>query len=104
MANSIRGEVEINLGGKSYPLCLTLGALAELETAFGSDNLVEVIERFQSGRIKTNDIIIILWAGLKGAGSDLTKDDVMNLKIEDGIKSYIEVIAKLLSVTFNAEN
>lgn len=104
MANTIRGEIEVNLAGKNYPLCLTLGALAELETEFGSDDLIEVIERFQKGRIKTDDIITILWVGLKGGGSDLTKEDVAAMKIEGGIKSYIEIIAKLFSTTFNTES
>ena len=53
MANSHRGEIEVTLEGKTYPLCLTLGALAELETAFGSEDLIAVIERFQNGKIKT---------------------------------------------------
>ena len=33
MANAHRGEIEATLGGKPYTLCLTLGALAELEHA-----------------------------------------------------------------------
>ena len=51
MVNSHRGEIEVTLEGKRYPLCLTLGALAELETAFESEDLVAVIERFQNGKI-----------------------------------------------------
>jgi hypothetical protein len=35
MVNRHRGEIEAILDGKSYRLCLTLGALAELEHAFG---------------------------------------------------------------------
>lgn len=31
MANRHRGEIEAELGGKKRTLCLTLGALAELE-------------------------------------------------------------------------
>lgn len=104
MANTIRGEIEVVLAGETYPLCLTLGALAELETALGSDDLVDVIERFQNGRIKTDDIITILWVGLKGGGAKLTKEDVKAMKIEGGIKSYVEIIAKLLTATFQTES
>ena len=104
MANSHRGEIEVILEGKAYPLCLTLGALAELETAFGSEDLVAVIERFQNGKIKTNDIITILAAGLKGGGADISKEDVATMKIENGIKSYIEIIANLLNATFNTSS
>ena len=35
MANRHRGEIEAELGGQRYTLCLTLGALAEIEHAYG---------------------------------------------------------------------
>ena len=37
MSNAHRGEIEAEFDGKCYCLCLTLGALAELEHAFGED-------------------------------------------------------------------
>ena len=51
MVNRHRGEIEAILDGKSYRLCLTLGALAELEHAFGEDDMLAVAERFEAGRI-----------------------------------------------------
>lgn len=38
MANKHRGEVTARLDGKDYTLCLTLGALAEMEQAFGAED------------------------------------------------------------------
>lgn len=35
MANKQRGEVEISINGKAYPMCMTLGRLAELEDVLG---------------------------------------------------------------------
>ena len=55
---------------------LTLGALAELEDAFGAEDLVALTERFGSGRLKARDLIRIIAAGLRGAGAALTDDDV----------------------------
>ena len=46
-----RGEVALVLGGKRYTLCLTLGALAELEDAFGVADLAALAERFAGGRL-----------------------------------------------------
>jgi hypothetical protein len=40
MPNRHRGEIEAELGGERMTLVLTLGALAELESAFGVDDLV----------------------------------------------------------------
>ena len=45
-ANRRRGEVEAVLDGERRILCLTLGALAELETAFCADDLTGLAERF----------------------------------------------------------
>ena len=39
MANLHRGEIEARLGGESHRMRLTLGALAELEHAFGLGHL-----------------------------------------------------------------
>ena len=52
MVNAHRGEIEAELGGRSYALCLTLGALAELEHAYGGEDLVAIAERFETGRIR----------------------------------------------------
>ena len=48
MANPHRGEIEVELGGKTYTLCLTLGALAELEQAYGGIDLIALAERFET--------------------------------------------------------
>ena len=104
MINPQRGEIEVTIEGKTYPLCLTLGTLAELEAAFEAEDLVSVIERFQNGKIKTRDIITILAAGLKGAGNNVSQEEIAAMKIENGIKIYIDILSKLLNATFNTES
>ncbi|MGL4261713.1 MAG: GTA-gp10 family protein, partial [Afipia sp.] len=39
MVNIHRGEISADLGGRRRTLVLTLGALAELESAFGANDL-----------------------------------------------------------------
>ena len=46
MANHHRGEIDAEIGGARRRLVLTLGALAELEAAFGADDLVALADRF----------------------------------------------------------
>ncbi len=65
MVNRHRGEIEAVLDGKSYRLCLTLGALAELEHAFGEDDMLAIAERFE-GFV---DIVARLLAATFTAGS-----------------------------------
>ncbi|HYD45229.1 MAG TPA: GTA-gp10 family protein, partial [Phenylobacterium sp.] len=47
LINAVRGEVRALLGGAPRTLCLTLGALAELESAFGVDGLPALAERLR---------------------------------------------------------
>lgn len=100
MANRHRGEIEAELGGKRYTLCLTLGALAELEGAYGDEDLLSLAERFERGRIGARDAIRIIGAGLRGAGHDMADDEVAGLAVEGGAAGYVRLVAALLQATF----
>jgi hypothetical protein len=99
-ANPRRGEVEAVIGGERLILCLTLGALAELETAFSVGDLGGLGERFSSGRLKAADMIRILGAGLRGGGNLFSDDEVAAMSIEGGITAYARTVADLLAATF----
>ena len=75
MPNLHRGEIEAEIGGARRRLVLTLGALAELEAAFGADDLVALAERFGTGRLKARDLVCIIAAGLRGAGEAVSDDE-----------------------------
>lgn len=45
--NGARGEVSLEIDGVPRRLCLTLGALAEIETAFGCQTLSELQARMR---------------------------------------------------------
>lgn len=100
MANPHRGEIEAELDGKRYRLCLTLGALAELEAAFGEDDMLAVAERFEAGRITARDAIRIVGAGLRGAGYDIDDRAVAAMRAPEGAKGFVGIVAALLAATF----
>ena len=100
MANKHRGEIEAEIGGARRTLVLTLGALAELEDAFGADDLVALSERFASGRLKARDLTRIIGAGLRGAGEAVSDEDVAGMVIEGGAQGYVRVAAALIQATF----
>jgi hypothetical protein len=102
MPNPRRGEIEAELGGERRTLVLTLGALAELEAAFGAEDLVALAERFERGRISARDAIRILGAGLRGGGAEIADDEVARLAAEGGATGYVRIVAELLSATFGA--
>lgn len=100
MTNPQRGEIDAVIGGARRTLCLTLGALAELEGRLQAGDLNGLAERFTQGRISARDLIAILGAGLRGAGHDLSDEDVSAMTIEGGLKGAAETAARLLKATF----
>lgn len=67
-ANGARGEVIADLAGAPRRLCLTLGALAEIETALGLEGLDALAERMR--RLSARDLTAVLAALLRGGGED----------------------------------
>lgn len=99
-ANARRGEIDARLDDQPHRLCLTLGALAELETAFGADNLLELAERFSTGRFAALDLMRIIGAGLRGGGHDISDDDVARMRADNGVAGLAAIVTKLLAATF----
>lgn len=102
MTNAHRGEIEACFDGKTYNLCLTLGALAELEHAFGDGDMLAVAERFSTGRLKAADALRIIGAGLRGGGHDISDGMVAALPVAGGAAGYVAIVARLLEATFGA--
>lgn len=102
MTNRYRGEIEAELGGERRVLVLTLGALAELESAFGADDLMALAERFGSGRVSARDLIRIIGAGLRGAGASVRDEEVAAMTIEGGASGYVRIAAELIAATFES--
>ena len=103
MANRHRGEIDATLDGKPYRLCLTLGALAELESTFGDEDMLALATRFEAGRISARDCQRIIGAGLRGAGFDVSDIAVATMRVEGGAAGYVDIVARLLATTFAAE-
>ncbi len=100
MPNRYRGEVEAELDGVRYTLCLTLGALAELETAFEDDDMLALASRFERGRLSASECVRIIGAGLRGAGHDITDDMVATMHTTNGVAGFVDIVARLLKASF----
>jgi hypothetical protein len=103
VANLHRGEIEAEIGGVRRSLVLTLGALTELEAAFGADDLTALAERFGSGRMSARDLTRIIGAGLRGAGEPISDDEVARLSAEGGAAGYVRIASALLAATFGVD-
>ena len=99
-ANRRRGEIEAEFDGERRILCLTLGALAELETAFAADSLGDLAARFSGGRLKSADIIKVIGCGLRGGGNRFSDEDVAAMAVAGGVAGYAAVVGELLTATF----
>jgi hypothetical protein len=100
MHNTLRGEIEAELDGRTFRLCLTLGALAELESAVGAADLPGLAERLDKAQISARDIILIIACGLRGAGHEISDADVAQMKVSEGLSGYVNIAARLLAATF----
>lgn len=103
MANLHRGEISAILDGKSYRLCLTLGALAELEERLGCADILALAQRFETGRITARETICVIGAGLRGAGQDISDDAVAQMQAVGGVPAYLALVIDLLQAAFGAD-
>lgn len=94
------GEIAAKFNGETRLLCLTLGALAELESGFGVANLAELAGRFEAGQLSADDIIRIVGAGLRGAGNRVSDEDVAEMSTEGGAAGFSRIATELLWVSF----
>ena len=100
MANPWRGDVALVINGQQHVARLTLGALAELEEALDEGSLIALVERFEGNAFSSRDVLALLGAGLRGGGSDLSKDDLLQAEIEGGPMAAAKAAAELLARAF----
>jgi hypothetical protein len=67
-ANGVRGEAVAVLAGGERRLCLTLGALAEIETVLGVSGVTGLAERMRA--LSARDLMEVLAALLRGGGEE----------------------------------
>ena len=90
----------MTLNGEPHVLCLTLGALAELEAALDTGSLVALVERFETGAFSARDLLALLGAALKGGGSSVPPEALAAAQITGGAQEAARVAARLLALSF----
>jgi hypothetical protein len=102
-ANPARGEAAIVIDGVERRMRLTLGALATLEARLGADGLVGLAERFEGGRVRSDELAALIAAGLSGAGEPLGEAEVLAAEIEGGAAGAMRAALALLARSFGSE-
>jgi hypothetical protein len=80
LANAARGESVLHIDGRPLILCLTLGALARLETAFGVTSMAALEERLRN--LSGGDLLVVVSALIMGDGQSLTPGDLAKAHID----------------------
>lgn len=101
-ANARRGEIVAELDGTRRRLCLTLGALAELENAFAAEDLSALVARFSTAKLSSRDMARVIGAGLRGAGGAASDEEVLAMTTPGGAAGFAAIVAELLAATFGA--
>lgn len=81
-------------------LRLSLGALAELETALEAEGLLDLAERIDRGGLRACDVVAVLTAGFRGAGDAVTRDQVAAMAFDGGAAAAAGAATALLRAAF----
>lgn len=80
--NAARGEVSLEIDGAPVALCLTLGALAQIEAAFGCSEIRELDLRMRA--LSAQDLVTVIGALLRGGGETELAARIGDLMIAPG--------------------
>lgn len=78
--NGARGEVSLDVAGQNRVLCLTLGALAEIESAFGCASLADLQARMR--RLSAAELLRLVSILMKSGGEQVEPDVLARLNIQ----------------------
>ncbi len=96
LCNKARGEALLTIDGRSVRLCVTLGALAELEAAFDVASLGELGERL--AHLTAADLITVVSA-LSACDERLTPAQIAGALIDP--KAAAKAVAEAFRAAFD---
>lgn len=102
MANPLRGEVEVELGGKKRKARLTLQSIIEIEDELDK-GLVEVMGEVAEGRVKVRPMIAILKRALADGGEAVSDAELDGIAREDGVYGVLLAVQAVVIATLNVD-
>jgi hypothetical protein len=95
--NKARGEALLSVDGRVVRLCVTLGALAELEAAFDVVSLAELGERL--AHLTAADLITVVSALAAGGGEAMTPAQIAAASVD--AKDAARAVAQAFQAAFD---
>ncbi len=78
--NKVRGEAGLRIDGQVRRLCLTMGALAQIESALETSSLDDLSARLR--HLSAADVLAVLGALLMGGGNPLARQELISAHID----------------------
>ena len=100
MSNRHRGEVSLMLGEERYVLRLSLQALAEIEAAFGANDLQALGERLGKGRFSARDLTMLVGATIRAGGAVLSDADIATKITAADLPGVIGALGEVFALGF----
>lgn len=95
--NRARGEVLLAIDGRERKLCVSLGALAELEAAFDAVSFADLGERL--AQLSAADLIVVLSALTAGGGEPMTTAQLASAQIDP--RAAANAVAQAFQAAFD---
>ena len=97
MTNKVRGEIEVELAGKTWTMRPAFGALAEIEGRTGL-GMAAVVKRFTEGVFGIDDLAAVIAAGIRAAHDDAPDfESVKRAIVEEGFNEFAVVASEFLA-------
>lgn len=80
--NAARGEVSLQIDGQEHRLCLTLGALAEIEARLGCRSFAKLEARMRA--LSAADLMLVAAALLRGGGEEAAARALAERQVSPG--------------------
>tara|TARA_R110000824_G_scaffold83745_1_gene209479 strand:+ start:559 stop:906 length:348 start_codon:yes stop_codon:yes gene_type:complete len=103
MTNPLKGQIELELGSKTYTARLTVDSIIKIETAVGC-GIIKLASKMAEADIKMTDLISVLLHSLRGGGNDLQEKDISNIIQDIGIVEATKSVAQLITSSLMADS
>jgi hypothetical protein len=103
MANTIRGELDIELNNSTYKTKLNLNSIMVLERNLGR-SLIKVTQSLSTGDLQLTELLQVLQTALKGGGNDLSDADVKQIVWEAGYVNALSAVGEILTNTLTGDD
>ena len=100
MTNPLKGEIEIELGGKSYKCRLTIDSLVKIEEELDK-GIIELATDIGQAKVRIKTLVVVLRYALRGGGNDFDENKIKQILQSTSIIESSTVVAQLLADTLS---